>query len=103
MRPTWQKVKKKLKKKEDEVEVIQVVTKKDTLYVALILKGVVDELPEMVKLESGGKLERKSIHYYRNCILNQIEDLQSYDAFWKPLSLKLKGMRKIYFSADGVY
>jgi CHAT domain-containing protein len=103
VRPTWQKMKSKLKKKEAAVEIVQVITKKDTLYVALILKGAIDDLPEMVRLESGGKLEKKSIHYYRNCIQNQVEDVQSYNAFWKPLSPKLKGMRKIYFSADGVY
>jgi CHAT domain-containing protein len=100
---TWQDVKSKLKKNEAAIEIIKIKKKDDTVYVALILKSNIEDVPEMIELESGHLMEERSIHYYHNCIQNQIDDQKSYDVFWKLIASKLKGIKKIYFSADGVY
>lgn len=100
---TWQNIKAKLKKKEAAVEIVRIPLKKDTIYIAVVLKNGEGSIPEIITLEHGKILEGRSIHYYRNCIQNLVEDLRSYDTFWKPIASKLQGVKKIYFSADGVY
>lgn len=102
-RVTWQDVKGKLGKKEAAVEVIRVQTLKDTLYAALVIKADSKSGPELVMLNSPKALEGKAMSFYRNSVLNQVDDRASFEAFWQPLAPALRGMRKIYFSADGVY
>jgi CHAT domain-containing protein len=103
LRPTWKDIKNNLKSREAAIEIIRVKKKKEILYVALLLTGNTEDSPQLIPLESGNILEERSIHYYRNCIQNFIDDKSSYNAFWKPIAEKLKGIRKLYFSADGVY
>lgn len=100
---TWRDVQARLGKKDAAIEVIRVQTSKDTLYAALIVKAGTKDNPELVMLNAPRVLEGKAMNFYRNSILNQVEDRSSYDAFWKPLAGSLKGVRRIYFSADGVY
>jgi CHAT domain-containing protein/tetratricopeptide (TPR) repeat protein len=102
-RVTWQQVSNKLKKNEAAVEIIRMQEKKDTIYIALILKSGKDRKPEMVEIKSGDEIEGRNFRYYRNCIQNLVEDKNSYNAFWKPIATGLHGIKKIYFSADGVY
>ncbi len=105
-RLTWQDIKEKLNKGEAAVEVIRTIKSefdKEIMYAALIITSNTKEYPELVMFESGSSLEGRGINYYRNCILHQIEDNESYDLFWKPVSEKLKGIKKVYFSPDGVY
>ena len=73
------------------------------VYVALIVGLKTKNHPDIVILENGDELENKYSKYYRNAIKQKLSDLFSYDQYWKPLTEKIKGVKKIYFSADGIY
>ena len=75
----------------------------DTIqYAALILRknGI---QPELVLLPNGNDLEGKWQRYYQNSIRLGLKDENSYNQFWNPLGQKLKGIKKLWFSADGIY
>jgi len=122
---TWQDVRKNLKPGEAAIEMVRVqkfgvsrrvtdttvVPKKrynvqdltDTIqYVALLLKKD-SPYPEMILLENGNDLEGKSLKRYQNSIQHRIPDQKAYQSFWEPLGKQLKGIRRIWFSADGIY
>jgi len=79
-------------------------------YAALVLTNK-SEIPDLILFENGNDLESRHLKYYSNCIKTQINDVQSYTEFWKPISDKLKKLYKkkslndlqIFFSADGVF
>ena len=75
----------------------------DTLihYAVLILreKGA----PEVVLIKNGNELEKESINFYKNNIFAKKTDNFSYNSFWKSIADKLVGVKKAYFSPDGVY
>jgi CHAT domain-containing protein len=54
-------------------------------------------------VENGKSLETKYISFYRNAMMGQIEDRYSYDKFWLPIKKNLRGVSRVYLSADGVY
>ncbi len=105
-RYTWQDVKSKLKPGEAAIEIIRAreyELGKDTVYVALIINSETIGQPELVVLESGATMEGRGIRFYRNNIQQQTEDSNSFNLFWKPIGDRLKGIKKVYFSPDGVY
>jgi len=71
-------------------------------YAALILKKY-SKHPEFVLLKNGYDLETKYIKNYKRSISNKVEDKDSYTQFWEPIAKKLKGIKKVYISPDGVY
>lgn len=74
------------------------------LYVALIVKKTTHlPRPEIVVFHHGKYLENQAIEYYRNMINYRKEDKLSYQNFFEPLKKCLKGVKRLYFSADGVY
>jgi CHAT domain-containing protein/tetratricopeptide (TPR) repeat protein len=98
----WQDIQKTLKNKEVAVE-IACVKKQDTLiYIALILKNN-SVYPEMVILPDGKMMENKYITNYRRSVTTKLTDKESYNIFWKPIADKLKGIKTVYFSPEGVY
>jgi hypothetical protein len=101
---TWQDVKATLKPGEAAIEMVRVKLKQDTAYVALIVTAN-STAPEPVIFSNGRDLETKYIKYYRNCIQFKMIDEFSYKYFWKPISDKLgtMGVKKVYFSPDGVF
>ncbi|PKQ69769.1 CHAT domain [Raineya orbicola] len=104
---SWQEIKQKLKSDEAIVEIsrFRYHDKKWTdsvLYMALVVKKN-SPYPEMVLLPNGKDLETGEIAFYRNHIRFRKQDKASYGVFFEPIAQKLKGIRKIYFSADGVY
>lgn len=122
---TWQEVQQQLKPREAAVEIIRIKkfgiqrTFTDTSdpakpryfspgltdsaqYVALIVKPG-QKRPEMVLLENGLEMEGNQFKFYKSCIRQQLEDKESYNAFWKRIGDKLKGIKTVYFSPDGVY
>lgn len=122
---TWQEVQQKLKPKEAAIEIIRInaygiqKTVTDTSnpqkpvievqgltekaqYAALIVKPN-SKLPELVLLTNGDDLEGKHFNYYQNNIKKFLDDKESYNQFWKPISDKLKGFKTLYISPDGVY
>lgn len=54
-------------------------------------------------IKNGQQLESRYAKLYRNLMLTQQQDEQSYANFWVPFYQHLTGVKKIYFSADGIY
>ena len=128
-RVTWQNIQKALKKDEAAIEIVRInkfgvqkiVTDSsdvekapnfpqylvygltDTVYYAALIVKKKSKQPELVLLKNGNDLEKKFVNYQKNAILYKREDAISYNEFWKPIAEKLKGIKKVYFSPDGVY
>lgn len=105
---TWKDVRASLKPHSAAIELIrfQYFTDKFTdsvLYAALIIKPETKKHPEMVLLSNGNEMETKYLKYYRNAMRMRFKDKFSYAQFWEPIDAKLKGVKKIYLSGDGVY
>ncbi|MFC2131915.1 CHAT domain-containing protein, partial [Bacteroidota bacterium] len=72
-------------------------------YAFLIVSEKTEEHPDLVVLENGKQLENEYYNYYRTMIKSKFEDNKSYSRYWEKLHEKLKGYKKIYLSADGIY
>ncbi len=72
-------------------------------YAFLIVSEKTEDHPELVLLENGKELENEFYNDYRGMIKSKLEDMKSYSRYWEKLHEKLKGYKKIYFSADGIY
>lgn len=72
-------------------------------YAALIITAETRDFPELVYMDNGQDLENKYISYYKNSIKYKLEDQLSFPMFWEGISAKTEGIKKIYFSPDGVY
>lgn len=103
----WGDILKKLKPGEAAVELVSTIKVVDDqsvpIYLALIVTPQTLTHPEAVMIEHGADLEGKFSKYYRNSVMQKNQDEISYNQFWKPIADKLKGVSKVYFSADGVY
>ncbi|MFZ5972607.1 MAG: CHAT domain-containing protein [Bacteroidota bacterium] len=109
---TWKDVQAKLGKDEAAIEMVRFrdfspdsggYYTGQVRYAALVVKKS-SKRPELVLLQNpGNRLEKQNLSYYRNAIKFEITDNYSYDLFWKPIALQLAGIKKIYFSPDGVY
>ena len=75
----------------------------DTLRYAALILTKTSLQPELVILPQGNDLEEKYYKYYRNSVRLQQKDAESYKQYWQPIGKKLKGIKKVWFSADGVY
>jgi CHAT domain-containing protein len=109
---TWRDVQKKLKKNEAAVEIYRLEkwrqrVNEGIFYVVLIIKPDTKNYPEYVLIEGGSffdnGFEDKYLKRYNNRIKNKQEDEHSYKIYWQPIADKLKGIKKVYFSPDGVY
>ncbi len=102
--PKWQDVQSQLRSGEAAIEMIRLESSEGKIvYAALILKAGQQAYPELVILSQGSALEAKVLNYYRNITKYQASDRITYQEFWEPIHLKLAGVRKVYFSPDGVY
>jgi CHAT domain-containing protein/Flp pilus assembly protein TadD len=109
---TWKHVQKKLKEGEAAIEMIR-FKKYDfrksgqltdsVFYAALIITKETKKNPEIVVMNNGNDLEKKYLNYYKNVVKFKIEDENTYFEYWKKINDKLPGIKKIYFSPDGVY
>jgi CHAT domain-containing protein len=122
---TWQEVQQALKPGEAAIEMVrfrhfgiaktvtdtsnpkkptyQVKGLTDTVRYAALILTKTSLQPELVILPNGNNLEDNWYNYYRNSIQRQKADPNSYRQFWQPIGKKLKGVKKVWFSADGVY
>lgn len=109
---TWEDVKAKLKPGEAAVEIIRFrdfvpdsagVFTDEVYYAALIVTSATTEAPEMVLMRNGKLMETRYLSNYRNAIKYRIDEDYSYTLFWRPIANKLKGVKKVYFSPDGVF
>ncbi|TAD99383.1 MAG: CHAT domain-containing protein [Bacteroidetes bacterium] len=75
----------------------------DTIhYAALIVKKQSKE-PELVLLTNGNDLEKNAFAFYKNSVRFKKTDPESYKKYWKNIKNNLQGIRKVYFSPDGIY
>lgn len=122
---TWHDVQKKLKPGEAAIEMIRVrryglqpgladssdpkqpVYRKygttDTVEYAALVVLAGNREPRLIRLRQGNLMEEKWLAYYQNCIRSRVEDADSYSRFWKPIFDQIPGVKRIYFSPDGIY
>lgn len=110
----WTRVKSTLKPGEAALEIVRInVIDKNklgknnpltdsTVYLFLLLTAD-SKTPQPFVITHGNQLERHFLPYYRNSIYSRMEDRLSYVHFWLPIRQHLKGLKKLYLSADGVY
>lgn len=108
-RPKWKKVRNQLKEGEAAIEMVrfqwrdQVYYSDSAYYAAYIIKKD-SPYPEVVYLTaSAAQLDDRYYKNYKNSIRLKIEDGASYKAYWEPLKPALEGIKKVYFSPDGIY
>jgi CHAT domain-containing protein len=110
--PTWQQVRDRLKPGEAAIEMVRFrdfapdsagVFTGEIFYAALIVRHDTKDYPEMVLMRNGKLMETRNLANYRNAIRYRVEENQSYTLFWRPIANRLQGIKKVYFSPDGVY
>lgn len=107
--PDWKTVKNKLKEGEAAVEIIRFQWRdqlyySDTAYYAAYILTANSEHPEVVYLSAPAvALENQYYKTYKNNIKFRVEDKESYLHYWKAIRDKIPGIRKIYFSPDGIF
>jgi CHAT domain-containing protein len=107
--PDWKTVRDQLKEGEAAVEIIRFqwrdqVYYSDTSYYAAYIITKNSQYPEVIYLpDAAGDLENKYYKSYKNNIKLKQEDREAYLHYWKPISQQLKGIRKVFFSPDGIY
>lgn len=80
----------------------------ETHYIALIGSPNFDT-PQIIFLKNGNELEKEDFFYHRNTIQFQLEDRDSFLAYWKPIYDELEKIKaeeateKIFVSLDGIY
>ncbi len=108
----WQDIQNRLKPGEAAVEIIRFrdftpdsagVFTDEVYYAALIITAETTEYPDLVLLRNGRLMETKYLSNYRNAIKYKIDEDFSYRLFWKPIANHLEGVKKVYFSPDGVF
>lgn len=76
----------------------------DTAQYAVLVLNQGLEQPSCFLMPGGNQFEEKHFAYYKNTLLNQLEDKLSYNWFWGGLSKILPpAVKKVYFSPDGIY
>lgn len=108
----WQNIQEKLKPGEAAVEVVRFrdftpdsagVFTDEVYYAALIITYDTKDYPDMVLMRNGKMMETRYLSNYRNAIKYKINEEFSYKLFWKPIANRLEGIKKVYFSPDGVF
>jgi len=89
-------------KKEPELLNLNNGLSDSTVYMILLLKPGFAQ-PEVILLKNGNDLEGKYLSYYRNSILYSVDNELAYQQFWQPIRDRLSGVKKLYFSPDGVF
>lgn len=72
------------------------------IYAALYTRPEFKE-PKVIFLGDGKRMEGRGFKYYRNAIISQLQDENSYGMFWKPIAEGIGLASNIFFSAEGIY
>ena len=100
---TWKDLQAKLKDQEVLFEIARIQGEKGKVfYVVFVIKKNTQNCPEVLILSNGAELE-EALAFYKNSIKFRKEDKESYTTYWKPFEPFLAGIKKVYFSADGVF
>lgn len=107
--PNWKDIRSKLKEGEAAVEITKFQWRdqlyyNDTIYYAAYIVTKNSQYPEVVYLSDlAPDLDNKYYKLYKNSVRYKQEDKESYQHYWAPIQEQLKGIRKVYFSPDGIY
>ena len=107
--PDWKTIRAQLKESEAAIEMIRFqwrdqVYYSDSIYYAAYYITKNSQHPDVIYLPaSANDLENKYYNRYQNSIKFKLKDNESYQQYWKPIMDQLKGIKKIYFSPDGVF
>lgn len=100
---TWKDLQAKLNEQEALFEITRIQGEKGKVfYVIFIIKKSTKNTPEVLIINNGTELE-EALAFYKNSIKFRKEDKESYSVYWKPFEPFLADVKKIYFSADGVF
>jgi CHAT domain-containing protein len=105
---SWKDVQKALKPDEAAVEIIRTyspnVDEMDKVfYMALIIDKNTKDYPKMALMEDGYEMETQYCKQYRDAIFDTTKKENTYQHFWEKIEKELNGVKKIYFSTDGIY
>jgi antitoxin component YwqK of YwqJK toxin-antitoxin module/CHAT domain-containing protein len=105
---TWKDVQRSLAADEAAVEFVRFHYFDRTLtdsvvYAALVVTSETKTNPKLVVMGNGDFLETKAYRFYRNSIVAQLEDNQSYQNFWGPIESLVSKKKRVYLSLDGVF
>jgi len=107
--PDWRSIKATLKDGEAAIEMVRFDWRdktyySDTAYYAAYIITQASTHPQVVYIPFAAKdLDNKYYRLYQNNIKYKLTDKDSYNHFWKPLQDALPGIKRIYFSPDGIY
>ncbi|WP_291722626.1 CHAT domain-containing protein [Bernardetia sp.] len=87
-----------LDENETAVEIVTTGKGKDKTYIAIIVKKNKVTPVIIENIDEAGDLA-----YYRNTIQFQLENTESYYKLWYPLQREIGWVKRLYFSADGIY
>jgi CHAT domain-containing protein/Tfp pilus assembly protein PilF len=100
---TWKEIQSKLKDQEVLFEITHIKGDGNkVLYVVFVVKKSHNQAPEVFILNNGIELD-EALVFYKNTIKFRKDDKESYLKYWKPFEPFTQGMKKVYFSADGVF
>lgn len=103
----YETLKKQLNSDETLVEIIAYrkfhTTFSDSITYAFVIINSEQQLPDVVVMENGEKMNGSYFKYYRNATIHKSDDKKSYDRFWSPVQAALKETETVYLSLDGVY
>ncbi len=104
----WRTIQAFLKPDEAAIEIIRFRYREKNLtdtiiYAALIVTDQTTEHPDLVVMENGNKLEGWLYNFYRENLKSVKPDKESFNLFWSKIYDKIKGIKKIYLSTDGIY
>ncbi|MGL1885896.1 MAG: CHAT domain-containing protein, partial [Reichenbachiella sp.] len=107
--PKWQEVRNNLKEGEAAVELIRFNWRdqlfySDSAYYAAYVITKESKYPEVIYLPTMAKdLDGKFYNYYTNSVKLKSDNSSAFQAYWAPIQSQLQGVKKVYFSADGIY
>jgi CHAT domain-containing protein len=105
----WKTVRDQLKEGEAAVELVRFQWRdqlyySDSSYYAAYIITRNSAYPEVVYLpDLATDLDTKYYRLYQNSIKFKLEEKELYKHYWQPIKEQLKGVKKIYFSPDGIY
>lgn len=100
----WKDIQSVLKKGEAALEIKRVEELQgDSVYYLFYLITPKTTSPELVVLNNGVSMEKRSLPAYKNAIKYKVKDLDSYASFWESISSKLHGVKTLYLSPDGLF
>ncbi|HSZ25211.1 MAG TPA: CHAT domain-containing protein [Cytophagaceae bacterium] len=107
--PDWKTTRAQLKEGEAAIEMVRFQWRdqlyySDTSFYAAYIITQKSTYPEVVYLpDVADILDNKYYKLYQNIIKFKLEDTILYKHYWQPIREQLKGIKKVYFSPDGIY